>query len=67
MVNRFRSDVLECSFCKRSEDEVSRLIAGPDHVYICDVCVDLCKDILEEDKEALEGDEVSQVPKRLSP
>jgi len=35
-----------CSFCKRQQDQVSRLIAGPDSVHICDECVDLCKEIL---------------------
>ncbi len=49
MVNRFRSDIQICSFCKRTQDEVNRLIAGPDQVFICDECVDLCRDILEED------------------
>ena len=49
MVSRFRSEVQTCSFCKRSQDEVNRLIAGPDQVFICDECVDLCQDILEED------------------
>lgn len=49
MVSRFRSDVQVCSFCKRSQDEVNRLIAGPDNVFICDECVDLCQDILRED------------------
>jgi ATP-dependent Clp protease ATP-binding subunit ClpX len=49
MVNRFRSDIQVCSFCKRTQEEVNRLIAGPDHVFICDECVDLCRDILEED------------------
>lgn len=49
MVTRFRSDIQVCSFCKRSQDEVNRLIAGPDQVFICDECVDLCQDILEED------------------
>ncbi|MCR4406620.1 MAG: ATP-dependent Clp protease ATP-binding subunit ClpX [Anaerolineae bacterium] len=39
-----------CSFCGRSEDEVRRLIAGPGPVYICDECVELCQEILEEDK-----------------
>ncbi len=38
-----------CSFCKRKQSEVSRLIAGPDSVYICDECVDLCMEILEEE------------------
>ncbi|GIK41198.1 MAG: ATP-dependent Clp protease ATP-binding subunit ClpX [Chloroflexota bacterium] len=49
MVSRFRSDIQVCSFCKRTQDEVNRLIAGPDQVFICDECVDLCRDILEED------------------
>lgn len=49
MVNRFRSDIQVCSFCKRTQDEVNRLIAGPDHVFICDECVELCREILEED------------------
>ena len=49
MANRFRSDLQVCSFCKRTQEEVSRLIAGPDQVFICDECVDLCRDILEED------------------
>lgn len=50
MANRFRSDLQVCSFCKRTQEEVNRLIAGPDQVFICDECVDLCRDILEEDK-----------------
>ncbi len=38
-----------CSFCNRPEDEVQRLISGPDGVYICNECVDLCGDILHGD------------------
>jgi len=38
-----------CSFCSRPEDEVQRLISGPDGVYICNECVDLCGDILHGD------------------
>ncbi len=41
-----------CSFCGRSQDEVERLIAGPDDVYICNECVALCQEILEEDDAA---------------
>ena len=40
-----------CSFCKRNQEEVHRLIAGPDDVYICDECVTLCHEILEEEAE----------------
>jgi ATP-dependent Clp protease ATP-binding subunit ClpX len=53
MANRFGPDTQVCSFCKRTQDEVNRLIAGPDRVFICDECVDLCKEILEEEIEPL--------------
>lgn len=49
---------LKCSFCGKSQDQVKKLIAGPD-VYICDECVDLCNQILDEEffenKEKEEG------------
>ncbi len=38
-----------CSFCGKSQDEVRKLIAGPS-VYICDECIDLCNDIVREDR-----------------
>lgn len=42
------SPPLICSFCGKTQDEVTKLIAGPS-VYICDECVDLCNDILKEE------------------
>jgi ATP-dependent Clp protease ATP-binding subunit ClpX len=36
-----------CSFCNRSSEQVNRLIAGPESVFICDECVELCREILE--------------------
>jgi len=42
--------LLHCSFCGKSQDDVRKLIAGP-KVYICDKCVDLCNDILTEERE----------------
>ena len=39
---------LKCSFCGKSQDQVKKLIAGPD-VYICDECVELCNEILDEE------------------
>jgi ATP-dependent Clp protease ATP-binding subunit ClpX len=45
------SDTRICSFCHHSYDEVDRLISGPDDVYICDECVWLCVEILEEEKQ----------------
>jgi ATP-dependent Clp protease ATP-binding subunit ClpX len=43
-----QGDVLHCSFCGKSPEEVTRLIAGPT-AYICDECIDLCNDILREE------------------
>ena len=42
---------LYCSFCGKSQHEVRKLIAGPT-VFICDECVDLCKDIIQEEKKS---------------
>ena len=42
------SDRLKCSFCGKTQDQVKKLIAGPD-VYICDECVELCNEILDEE------------------
>ena len=39
---------LKCSFCGKSQDQVKKLIAGPG-VYICDECVELCNEILDEE------------------
>ena len=43
-----QGDVLRCSFCGKSPEDVKRLIAGPT-VYICDECIDLCNEILREE------------------
>ena len=42
-------DNLRCSFCGKTQDEVRKLIAGPDGVYICNECVDICVGIVEEE------------------
>jgi ATP-dependent protease Clp ATPase subunit len=42
-------NVQRCSFCGRDQNEIRRLIAGPDGVFICDECVGLCQEVLEED------------------
>jgi ATP-dependent Clp protease ATP-binding subunit ClpX len=41
-----------CSFCGKGQEEVRRLIAGPGAVYICDECVDLCREIIDEEEVA---------------
>lgn len=42
------SDV-RCSFCNKTQDQVKKLIAGPEGVYICDECIEICADILEDE------------------
>ena len=44
------SDV-RCSFCNKTQNQVRKLIAGPNGVYICDECIEICEDILEEELE----------------
>jgi len=55
-------DLLKCSFCGKSQKQVKKLIAGPG-VYICDECIDLCNEIIEE--ELSEGTELTfaELPK----
>jgi hypothetical protein len=51
--------VLHCSFCGKSQHEVNKLVAGP-HVFICDECIDVCSDIIDEQLlRLIEGDEES--------
>ena len=51
-----KSDFLKCSFCGKSQNQVRKLIAGPG-VYICDECIDLCNEIIDEElKEEKEVD-----------
>ena len=38
-----------CSFCSKPQAQVKRLIAGPDRVFICDECVELCQQIISEE------------------
>ena len=45
------SDSIRCSFCDKTQDQVKKMIAGPAGVYICDECVEICADIVEEEYE----------------
>lgn len=44
-------DEIRCSFCGKSQGQVRKLIAGPKGAYICDECVDICAEIIEEEFE----------------
>ena len=53
---------LKCSFCGKTQDQVRRLIAGP-NVYICDECVELCDEIIQEEMEETVEEETLSLPK----
>lgn len=57
MAGKFSDDDVKCSFCGKHQGQVRKLIAGPTGVYICDECVDICSDILDEE---LEDDDTSE-------
>ena len=49
MAGRMNDDKIRCSFCGKSQQQVRKLIAGPNGAYICDECVDICSEIIEEE------------------
>jgi ATP-dependent Clp protease ATP-binding subunit ClpX len=65
MAQRKGSGAQHCSFCQRDYDEVNRLISGPDEVFICDECVWLCVEILEEEKQKEQQDDAEAGLTRL--
>ena len=56
------SDLLKCSFCGKSQKQVKKLIAGPG-VYICDECIDLCNEIIEEELSETSELKLDELPK----
>jgi ATP-dependent Clp protease ATP-binding subunit ClpX len=56
------SELLKCSFCGKSQRQVKKLIAGPG-VYICDECIDLCNEIIEEELSSSEDVTFTELPK----
>ncbi len=56
------SDLLKCSFCGKSQKQVKKLIAGPG-VYICDECIDLCNEIIEEELSETSEIKLEELPK----
>ena len=55
-------DLLKCSFCGKSQKQVKKLIAGPG-VYICDECIDLCNEIIEEELAETTELKLEELPK----
>ncbi len=59
MAGKISNNDIRCSFCNKTQSQVRKLIAGPAGVYICDECIDICADILEEEMEDDEVEEAS--------
>lgn len=57
------ANTYKCSFCSKTDEEVNRLIAGPNGVYICDGCIKLCTEILENDAREDELPTLKSLPK----
>lgn len=51
MAGKNSDDKIRCSFCGKSQDQVRKLIAGPNGAYICDDCIDICAEIVEDEFE----------------
>ena len=57
MADKVKEGKVRCSFCHKTEDQVRKLIAGPDGAYICDDCVAICSEIIQEEFEDLYGEQ----------
>lgn len=55
---------LKCSFCGKTQDQVRRLVAGPG-VYICDECIELCQEIIEEEFDDAADFDLNDIPKPI--
>lgn len=56
------SDMLKCSFCGKSQKQVKKLIAGPG-VYICDECIDLCNEIIDDELQDIVAESLGELPR----
>ncbi|MEH1015452.1 ATP-dependent Clp protease ATP-binding subunit ClpX [Micromonospora sp. CPCC 206060] len=56
-------DLLKCSFCGKSQKQVRKLIAGPSGVYICNECVELCNELIEEELTVADETHLDELPK----
>jgi ATP-dependent Clp protease ATP-binding subunit ClpX len=61
-MSRKPEEVLQCSFCGKSQNEVKKLIAGPG-VYICNECIDICNEIINDDDQAVPTGVNAPLPK----
>ena len=63
MAGRKGEDIVRCSFCGKTQSQVRKLIAGPNNTFICDECVEVCAEIIDEE---LEQDEINPVAEDIN-
>ncbi len=56
MAGKMTDDIVRCSFCNKTQAQVRKLIAGPNGTYICDECIAICSEIIEEELDYSERD-----------
>ena len=64
---RKNEEIARCSFCGKAQAQVRKLIAGPDGAYICDECIEICSEIIDEEFEMDEVDSVAEEINLLKP
>ncbi|MCL2864256.1 MAG: ATP-dependent Clp protease ATP-binding subunit ClpX [Lachnospiraceae bacterium] len=60
MAGRLGDEAVRCSFCNKSQVQVRKLVAGPNGAYICDECVELCNEIIDEELDEFAGEPIMQ-------
>ena len=63
MAGKKGEDIVRCSFCGKTQSQVRKLIAGPNNTFICDECVEVCAEIIDEE---LEQDEINPVAEDIN-
>ncbi len=63
MAGKKVEDIVKCSFCGKTQSQVRKLIAGPNNTFICDECVEVCAEIIDEE---LELDEINPVAEEIN-
>ena len=67
MSGKGNDERIRCSFCNKTQDQVRKLIAGPNGAYICDECVDICMDIIEEEYEQSDNEKTDMEINLMKP
>ena len=67
MAGKKGEDIVRCSFCGKTQAQVRKLIAGPNGAYICDECIEVCAEIVEEELDYQEPESVTEEINLLKP